>query len=391
MTCVADRPQSVGARVSRLEDPRLLSGRARYIDDIRRPGMLHLSIARSQLAHARNSEIDSKAALDLSDEVQVFTAEHTKGLGISANQDLPGVQTSRQPVLAEGRVRFVGEPVVAVLADDPYRAEDAAELVFIDYEPFPVIASAERAMDQDAPRMFDSWRHNLFVERQMKGGDIDGARAAATHVVRRTYRTHRQAGVPLECRGVVAEYDPTDETLTVWSSTQIPHLLRIFLAEELNWPETRLRVLAPEVGGGFGVKGQVFVEEVLVAWLALRTQRPIKWVEDRREHLLASIHAREHVHTLEAYVDGEGRLLGLKADITVDVGAYSTWPFTAGSDPGMAAKVMPGPYDFAGVRGNVPRCRHQQVLGRHLSRRRPALRRLLPGATHGRHRRGAWY
>jgi carbon-monoxide dehydrogenase large subunit len=207
MTGLADRPKSVGSRVSWVEDPRLLSGRARYIDDIRRPGMLHLSIARSQLAHARILEIDSEAALALCDDVQVFTAEHTRGLGISANQDLPGVQTSRQPVLAEGRVRVVGEPVVAVLASDAYKAEDAAELVFIDYEPLPVIASAEAAMRPEAPRMFDGWRHNLFVERQMKGGDIERARAEAAHVVRRTYRTHRQAGVPLECRGVVAEFD----------------------------------------------------------------------------------------------------------------------------------------------------------------------------------------
>jgi carbon-monoxide dehydrogenase large subunit len=152
--------------------------------------------------------------------------------------------------------------------------------------------------------------------------------------------------VPLECRGVVAELDPACEMLTVRSSTQIPHLLRSYLAEELDWPENRLRVVAPEVGGGFGVKGHVFVEEVLAAWLAIRTRRPVKWVEDRREHLMASIHAREHHHELEAYVDAEGRLLGLKADITVDVGAYSVWPFTAASDPGMVAKVLPGPYDF---------------------------------------------
>lgn len=341
-----DRPRSIGARVSRLEDPRLLSGRARYIDDIRRPGMLHLSLARSQLAHARITEIDTAAALELADDIQVFTSEDTRGLGISAVQDLPGAQPSRQPVLAVDRVRFVGEPVVAVLAGDPYRSEDAAELVFIDYDPLPVIATAHQAMQANAPHMFDGWNSNLFVERQMKGADVATARNAAAHVVRRTYRTHRQAGVPLECRGVVAEYDPMYETLTVWSSTQIPHLLRTFLAEELDWPESKLRVLAPEVGGGFGVKGHVFVEEVLVAWLALTTRRPIKWIEDRREHLIASIHARDHVHVLEAYLDAEGRLLGLKADITVDVGAYSTWPFTAGGDPGMAAKVMLGPYDF---------------------------------------------
>lgn len=343
----ADRPTSVGARVSRFEDPRLLSGRARYIDDIRRPDMMYLSFARAQEAHARILEIDADAALDMDGDIRVFTGADTLGLSITANQEVPEFQPSSQPLLADDKVRFVGEPVVAVLADDPYLAEDAAELVFIDYDPLPVLADMKGALADDAPLMFDGWRDNRFVERQMKGGDIEAARKAAAHVIRRTYRTHRQAGVPLECRGVVAEYDPMDETLTVWSSTQVPHLLRTYIAEELEWPESRLRVVAPEVGGGFGVKGHVFSEEVLVAWLALHTGRPVKWVEDRREHLLASIHAREHEHILEAYVDAEGRLLGLKADISVDCGAYSTWPFTAASDPGMVAKVMPGPYDFS--------------------------------------------
>ena len=233
---------------------------------------------------------------------------------------------------------------------DPYRSEDAAELVFVDYEPLPALADMEAALAADAPRMHPGWHSNKFVERQMAGGDIDAARQAASHVVARTYTTHRQAGVPMECRGVVAEVDSTGRWLTVHSSTQIPHLLRTYLADELGWPESRLRVRAPEVGGGFGVKGHVFVEEVLVAWLAIRIGRPVKWIEDRREHLIASIHAREHRHVLEAYVDADGRLLGLEADISVDTGAYSVWPFTASSDAGMVAKVLPGPYDFQAYR-----------------------------------------
>jgi aerobic carbon-monoxide dehydrogenase large subunit len=338
--------QNIGKRVQRLEDPRLLSGRAKYIDDICRPGMLHLSLVRAQVAHGRITEIDIDDAKDIGGDVQIFTGDDTIGLAVTANAEVPEMQFSQQPLLAENKVRFVGEAVAAVLAEDPYRAEDAAELVFVDYDILPVIADVRTALDEESPTMFDDWRDNLFVERQMQGGDLDAARKAAAHVVRRTYRTHRQAGVPLECRGVVAEYDPLDETLTVWSSTQIPHLLRTYLSEELGWPETRLRVVAPEVGGGFGVKGQIFTEEILVAWLALHTGRPVKWIEDRREHLIASIHARDHEHTLEAYLDDEGRLLGLQADITVDCGAYSTWPFTAASDPGMVAKVLPGPYDF---------------------------------------------
>lgn len=341
-----ERPQYIGARVQRFEDNRLLSGQARYIDDIRRPNMLHLKIARAQTAHGKILEIDTSSLDDIGFATHVFTGDDTRGVTIKAHQDFPEMQYSEQPILADGKVRFVGEPVVAVLADDPYDAEDAAEQVFIDYEPLEVVGTIEQARDKAVPGMFDGWTGNVFVERQMKGGDIAAARAAAAHVITRTYRNQRQAGVPMEGRGVVAEYNPADRVLTVWSSTQLPHLLRTYLAEELKWPEARLRVVAPDVGGGFGVKGQIYVEEILVPWLALKTGRPVKWIEDRREHLVASQHSRDHLHTLEAYVSAEGRLLGLKADISVDVGAYSTFPFTAAGDPGMAAKVMPGPYDF---------------------------------------------
>jgi len=258
------------------------------------------------------------------------------------------VQRFTQPILARDRVRFVGEPICAVLLDDAYAVEDAAESVFVEYDALPVVADVEAATATDGPILFEGWRNNFFIEQTRKGGDLDAARAASARVIKRTYRNQRQAGVPMECRGVLAMLDPTGRILTVWSSTQIPHLLRTYLSEELSWPENQINVIAPEVGGGFGVKGHVFAEEVLVAWLAIRTRRPVKWIEDRREHLIASIHARDHVHTLEAYVTAEGRVLGLKADITVDVGAYSVWPFTAGSDPGMVAKVLPGPYDIQG-------------------------------------------
>ena len=350
MADTPSRARHVGARITRKEDPRMVSGQARYLEDLTPPGALHLRLVRSELAHADITEIDASALSEEFPDATLFTGDDVEGLGVRAVQDYPEAQASFQPLLAQGRVRFVGEPVAAVLTPDPYRSEDAAELVFVDYEPLPALADMEAALAADAPRMHPGWRSNKFVERQMAGGDIDAARQAASHVVARTYTTHRQAGVPMECRGVVAEVDSTGRWLTVHSSTQIPHLLRTYLADELGWPESRLRVRAPEVGGGFGVKGHVFVEEVLVAWLAIRIGRPVKWIEDRREHLIASIHAREHRHVLEAYVDADGRLLGLEADISVDTGAYSVWPFTASSDAGMVAKVLPGPYDFQAYR-----------------------------------------
>src|SRR5690606_38495872 len=199
--------------------------------------------------------VDTSGLSDLDYETLVFTGADTKGLSIKAHQDYPEMQYSEQPILAWDRVRFAGEPVVAVLADDAYRAEDASELVFVDYDQLPVVANIEQARDPAVPTLFDGWAGNVMIERQMKGGDLAAARASAAHVVRRTYSNQRQAGVPMEGRGVVADYDASSRLLTVWSSTQIPHLLRTYLSEELGLPESRIRVLAPDVGGGFGVKG----------------------------------------------------------------------------------------------------------------------------------------
>lgn len=342
----AENPRQIGARIQRFEDVRLLSGNARYIDDVRLPNCLHLKFARSQIAHGKILEIDKSALEDSGYPTWVFTGEDIGKLSMKAHQDFPEMQYSEHPLLAQNVVRYVGEAVAAVLAEDAYHAEDAAENLFIDYDPLPVVGTMAQARDSSIPPIHPGWKHNTFIERQMKGGDLEAARAQAAHVVRRTFRNQRQTGVPMECRGVVAHYTPGDRMLTVWSSTQMPHLVRTYLSEELGLPEARIRVIAPEVGGGFGVKGQVFGEEILIAWLAMQTGRPVKWIEDRRENLIASIHARDHEHTLEAYVSEDGRLLGLWADISVDVGAYSTFPFTAAGDPGMAAKVMPGPYDF---------------------------------------------
>jgi carbon-monoxide dehydrogenase large subunit len=342
----AANPKFIGARIDRLEDPRLVAGLGRFLDDLEPEGTLHVRFVRSQEAHALVVSVDRTAALEAYPGVRIFTFEDIPDLWLRSRQEVSGAQHTSQPVLACKKVRFVGEPIAVVVADDPYVAEDAAELVQVDYAPLPVVMTREDALSRSAVPMFDGWRDNRYVERSMAGGDIEAAKKKAAHSFRRVYRNHRQAGVPMECRGVIAMLDPNGSDLTVWSSTQIPHLLRTYLAEELKWPENRLRVKAPEVGGGFGVKAQVFVEEVIVAWLATELGQPIKWVEDRREHLLASIHARDHVHVLTAYVDCDGHILGLEADITVDAGAYPVWPWTAGGEPGMAAKVLPGPYDI---------------------------------------------
>lgn len=339
-------PTLLGARVTRREDPRFVSGHGRYIDDLTPPDCLHLRLVRSQHANARIDNIRIGGFEAPPTDTAFFTALDTGDLGISSDVRGEGWQNSFQPVLAKGRVRYVGEPVAAVLHADPYVAEDAAETVVIDYEPLRPLIDIGSGLASDEAPLHDGWTSNLFVRRRRSYGDVASARERAAHVVRWVSRTHRQAGVPLEGRGCIAEPNTDGSRITLRSSTQVPHLVRTLIAAELALPEHTVRVVAPDVGGGFGVKGHVFGEELLVCWLALQLGRPVKWIEDRSEHLQASIHARDHLHLVEAYVDEAGCILGIRAQLVVDAGAYSVYPWTAGSDSGMAAKVLPGPYDI---------------------------------------------
>jgi aerobic carbon-monoxide dehydrogenase large subunit len=342
----ATSPRLVGARVRRVEDARLVSGLGRYLDDLAPAGTLHLRLVRSQFPSALVTSISIGDFEPAPEGTLLFTGDDTGHLAVRADVRHSSWRGSEQPVLARGRVRYVGEPVAAVLHPDPYVAEDAADLVSVDCEPLPAVVDLAGALDPGSPRVHEDWPDNLFVRRRRVFGDLDEARGQADRVIRRVLRTNRQAGVPLEGRGCLAVPEPTGASLTLWSSTQMPHLVRTYVARQLGLPEHALRVVAPDVGGGFGVKGHVFGEEVLVAWLALRTGRPVKWVEDRSEHLIASIHARDHLHLVEAFVSASGRVLGLRAQLVVDAGAYSVFPWTAGSDSGMAAKVLLGPYDI---------------------------------------------
>ncbi|MGH8915941.1 MAG: xanthine dehydrogenase family protein molybdopterin-binding subunit, partial [Acidimicrobiia bacterium] len=340
-----DRPGLLGARVTRVEDRRLITGGSRFIDDLSRPGMLHLRLVRSPFASARLVGLPEFDRSPVSGaHPLLFTGNEMEG-GITADALIDGWRSSTQPLLARGRARYTGEPVAAVLHPDPYVAEDLAESVFLEFDPEPAVVSIEAALRSGAPLVHEGWDRNVFITRRARFGNIDHARDAADLTLRRVFRNSRQAGVPLECRGALAEPDGRGG-LTLWSSTQIPHLVRSVVAGCLGIAENTIRVVAPDVGGGFGVKGHVFPEEVLVSALALRTGRPVKWIEDRREHLLSSIHAREHIHIVEGYVRRDGRVLGVKAQLLVDAGAYSVYPWTAGSDSGMASKVLLGPYDI---------------------------------------------
>jgi len=341
----AGQPKLFGARVKRVEDPRFLTGRGRYVDDFVRPGMLHVAFVRSTEAHADVLSVDVSGARAMEGVHAVISGEdlaHVKP--ITCNSTYPSWQPTKFHALARDRVRFVGEAVAAVVADDRYLAEDATELVQVAYRPLEPIASVTAAIREGAPRLHDGWEDNFFVKRHVKIGEPDRVFEEAHGVLELDLITHRSTGIPMENRGVIAEYDPADEVLTVWTSTQIPHLVRTGLADFLGVPEHRIRVIGPDVGGGFGIKGHLFPEEIVLAALAMQVQRPVKWIEDRREHLLACIHAREHDHHLQVAYQPDGEVVGLRARIYVDCGAYSVYPWTSTMDTGMALGILPGPY-----------------------------------------------
>lgn len=336
----------VGQSVPRVEDPRLLTGRATYVDDVHLPRMLEVAFHRSPVAHAAIASIDREAALASPGVHAVVTGADLAGVvtPIAADSFAPAWQKSVWPALAVDRVRYVGEAVVAVVADDRYRAEDAVEELRVGYDGLPILASVADALADDAAPLHPGWDANWFAHRQVRLGDVDAAFADAHGVVERDLVVHRQTGMPMETRVCIADFNPARGSLTVWTATQSPHIVRTALADHLNLPEHRVRVISPDVGGGFGIKAMFYPEELAVAALSMRLGRPVKWVEDRREHLVSAIHAREHAYRLAAAFDADGRIRGLRASIHVDTGAYSVYPYTSGMEVGMAVGVLPGMY-----------------------------------------------
>ena len=343
------RPKYVGGAVKRREDPRLLRGHGRYVADIKLSGMVYMSLARSSVAHARITGIDTSAALA---EPGVLAAvaydDLAELLGGQPVGPIPCIDVPAdspaplQTALAAHKVRYVGEPVVAVVAVDPYLAEDAAELVDIDYELLPAAIDLRAAAADDAPLLYEELGTNVFHTVRHDVGDVDAAFAASAHVYREEFPIHRYAPVPMETRGVVADADPSTQRVTLYSSTQFPHLVRGFLSSALSLPESKIRVVAPDVGGGFGTKCEFYPEEILAPALSLHLGRPVKWIEDRREHMLASTHAREQHHEVEAAVDADGNITAVRArSYTSNGGALSTLAVTPSS---IFAGMLRGPY-----------------------------------------------
>jgi aerobic carbon-monoxide dehydrogenase large subunit len=343
----------IGASVKRKEDPRLLTGRGCYIDDIRLPGMLHAVLVRSPHAHAAIGRIDTTRARDASGVVLVATAAD---LG-----DVPPIPIRLGPrpdlvpflqfPLARHRVRYVGEPVALVVVGDRYAAEEAAELVEVEYTRLPPIVDVERAVTPDAIVLHDGATTNLAATLVMGTGEPDDALARADLRIRHRFRVQRHTGIPIETRGLVAAYDAGSDLLTVWGPTKVPHFNRRVLIDLLGVAAPRIRFVEPDVGGGFGVRGEFYPEDFVIPWAAIRLCRPVKWIEDRREHLLATNHSRQQVHDVELGATKDGRIVALVDRIQADMGAYlRTHGVTV---PELTGALLPGPYRIPHYRAEV--------------------------------------
>ena len=332
--------QGIGASLPRKEDDRFMRGRGEYVANIRMVGMRDVAFVRSPVAHARIRGIEKPAG----DEDSVYVLADLDAVQpIVANSGLPGFKASAQPVLAGDKVRQVGEMIAMCVADTRARAEDIAAHVFVDFEELPAVVDMLAARQPGAPLVHEHWGDNVFLETAVDA-DLDDIRRSAAICVHRHLRTARQSMSPMEGRGVVAYWDRRLEQLVVYTAAQMPHINRTGLAGCLGLNEGQVRVIAPDVGGGFGYKGILLPEEVCVAWLAMRLGHPVRWIEDRREQLTANANCREHDYDITAYADSGGRLLAVDCEATVDSGCYSSYPFSACLEAAQVSSILPGPY-----------------------------------------------
>ncbi len=334
--------QGIGARLLRKEDERYMRGRGQYVGDIRLPGMQEVAFLRSPLAHARIK------AIHIPDRIRdrVFIAGDLDGVAaIRADTALPGFKSSVQPVLATDKVRYVGETVAMCIAPTRAEAEDLVAEIDVELDALPALHDMLAARKAGAALVHEHWGDNLYLTTSTDV-DFEAVKAKAAFSVMRELRTARQAMCPLEGRGVIAEWNSRLEQLVVTTSTQQPHIVRSGLAECLALDEGSIRVVAPDVGGGFGYKGILLPEEVALAWATRKLGFPLRWLEDRRENLIAGADCREHHYIVTAYADRDGRLLGLDCEATVDSGAYSAYPFSACLEAGQIGSILPGLYDF---------------------------------------------
>src|SRR6516165_7708069 len=344
----------VGQAMKRKEDPRLISGTSTYVDDVVLPGMLHMAVARSIHAHARIKSVDISKAQKLPGVAAVVTGEEVAAHcgPVPCAASIPNMKNAVRQLLAVGKVRFVGEPVAAVVAEDRYIARDAADLIEIEYEPLPAVVNPEKAMDPSSPRLYDEFSDNIGYSFGFETGSTERAFRRADVVVKERLINQRLAPIAMEPRGVVAAYQAPDNELVVWNSTQQPHGLRTLLANMLRVDENRTRVIAPEVGGGFGSKIDLYAEDGLAGYLAKKTGRPVKWIETRRENIAATIHGRDQINDVELALKSDGTILGMRVKSIADLGAFYSL-FTP-MIPTLTGLLAPGCY-------KVPALKFDQV------------------------------
>lgn len=342
----------VGKGIRRKEDPRLITGTATYVDDIEMPGMHHACVLRSPHAAAKIKSIDTSKAAEHPGVVAVFTGEDTKGIGaVVCAAEIDGLRVPTHTVLATDRVYYVGHAVAVVVATDRYVAADALDLIEVEYEPLPAVADPEKAMEEGAPAVHPEWPDNIAFTNHYDGGDTEKAFAEADVVVKQRITSQRLIPTAMEPRGVVASFDKGMKSLTVYSSTQIPHLMRSIVAGMLGIAENKFRVITPEVGGGFGSKLNVYGEEALISFISMRIGKPVKWIEGRRENCAVTIHGRGHVDFLELAGKKDGTILGMKVKIIQDCGAYHQ--LLTPVMPILSMLMAPGAYRFRNVTADI--------------------------------------
>ncbi len=343
----------IGQRITRNEDPRLLTGQALFVDDVEMHGMLHAAFLRSDYAHARLTSIDVSAAREMPGVVAVYTAEDLGDLWkpgpllVPAPHSVENVIFNQQTQvpLAKDKVKYVGEAIAVVIAESRYQAEDAAEAIWVDYDPLDAVVDMEQALETDAPIIHDDMDSNLCAHLVQDKGDYEAARAEADLVISRRIVIDRCAAGAMENRGLVAHWDERSQNLTVWDTTQAPIPVRNGLASMLGLSAYQVRVIAPFVGGGFGPKIMMFLaEEVILPWATMKLGRPIKWIEDRQENFLATTQERGQVHDAEMALSKDGRILGIKDVFIHDTGAYDPYGMTI---PLNTQSHFMGAYDVA--------------------------------------------
>lgn len=355
-SCDVDQESNlIGKPVRRVNDARLLTGHGKYVDDIKVSGMLHMAVKRSDQAYAKIKSIDTQAAKELPGVTAVYIYQDIAHLvkPIIATSKMADYHATEVDVLANQFVRYVGQPVVAVIAENRYIAEDACDLITIDYESLAVATDLEVAAREDAPHLYESLNTNVILKRSFERGEVDAVFQTADIVVQERFRFKRKTSIAMENRGYLAQYDVGLDALTLYTSTQVPGIIRDAIAHFLSLSGAQIHVVAPDIGGGFGGKTSLYQEEILVCLFARTLEQSIKWISDRLEDFTSTSQGFDELIDAKIAATQDGRIVGLQADVLSDIGAYSIYPWTAAIEPVQVVSFMPGPYKITAYRGTV--------------------------------------